>query len=58
MGGGGMVHFGNFSGGVRPASGKPYSILDQNMELSLPYFRPDPKFHTQFRPDPYPISFA
>ena len=33
--------------GVRPASSNRYPISDQNMWLSLPYFRADPKLNTQ-----------
>ena len=48
----------NLSGGVRPAAGNPYPISDQNMWFSLPYFRPNPKFHTLFQTRPLPYFFA
>ena len=36
-------------GDVRHASWNPYLISDQNLWLSLPYFRPDQKFDTLFQ---------
>ena len=37
--------------GVQQASWNPYAISDQNLWFSLPYFRPDQKFDTYFRPE-------
>ena len=37
------------SGGVRPVSQNPYPISDQNLQFSLPYFRPDQKFNALFQ---------
>ena len=36
---------------VQHSSWKPYPISDQNLWVSLPYFRPDQKFDTYFRPE-------
>ena len=38
-------------GDVRHASRNPYPISDQNLWFSLPYFRPDKKFDTYFKPE-------
>ena len=38
-----------FGWGLWPAAGNPYPISDQNLWFSLPYFRPNPKFHTLFQ---------
>ena len=35
-------------GGVPPASQNPYPIYDQNMQLFVPYLRPDQIFDTFF----------
>ena len=40
-GGGGGLPPEKFGGSVRPASQKPYSIYDQNLQYSLPYLWPD-----------------
>ena len=34
---------------MRHPSWNPYPISDQNLWFSLPYFRPDKKFHTLFQ---------
>ena len=36
-------------GGMRHTFWNPYPISDQNLWFSLPYFRPDQKFDTQFQ---------
>ena len=37
------------AGGVWHASWNPYPISNQNLRFSLPYFRPDQRFDTQFQ---------